>query len=149
MGSDDPACHASRGRTARNATMFGPPGHAYVYFTYGMYHCLNAVSAPEGTADAVLIRALEPIEGIEHMRRRRRKKKLTDLASGPGKLCVAMAITRELDGADLTGDDLWIEDRGTVTDPVIWTPRIGIRQGAERPWRCCAAECEFVSRKAT
>ena len=147
IGSEgDPACHASHGKTARNAAMFGPPGHAYVYFTYGMYHCLNVVTAPQGTPEAVLIRAIEPSEGIELMRQRRRRRRLVDLASGPAKLCIALAITRQLDGCDLLGDELWLEDRGTVIDDAAWRPRVGIRVGTDRPWRCCAAGSRFVSR---
>ena len=145
---DDPACHANNGKTRRNATMFGPPGHAYVYFTYGMYHCINVATSPEGVGEAVLIRAIEPTDGIDLMKSRRSRDGLTDLASGPGKLCIAMDIGRELDSADLiAGDEIWLEDRGAVVDEVTWRPRIGIRQAADRLWRCCVSGSRFVSRR--
>ena len=147
IGHDDPACHAAVGKTARNATMFGPPGHAYVYFTYGMYHCLNFVTAPAGTPEAILIRALDPVEGIELMQHRRGRDKLTDLTTGPGKLCIALDIDRSHDGADLLGGAMWVEDRGTAIDDITWTPRIGIRNGTEHLWRCCATDSRFLSKK--
>jgi len=109
VGERDRACHAHAGRTARNAVMYGPPGHAYVYFIYGMYDMLNVVCQPEGVPEAVLIRALEPLEGVEIMRRRRCVRHDTHLASGPGKLCRAFGVTRRRhDGTDLTGRTLWI-----------------------------------------
>jgi DNA-3-methyladenine glycosylase len=127
-GERDRACHAHRGRTPRNAVMYGPPGHAYVYFIYGMYDMLNVVCRPEGIPEAVLIRAIEPIAGLTTMRRRRRVERDTQLASGPGKICRAFGITRRLhDGADLTGGELWIAAGARRRDePVARGPRIGV-----------------------
>ena len=143
---DDPACHASRGMTPRNAPMFGPPGHAYIYFTYGMYFCMNAVTAPEGVGEAVLIRAVEPLEGIDLMEERRGTGIITNLASGPGKLCQAFVLGREQNGLDLMKGDLVIEEGDDVADIVI-TTRVGIRLAAERPWRFYEAGNRFISRK--
>jgi DNA-3-methyladenine glycosylase len=128
VGERDRACHAHAGPTPRNAVMYGPPGHAYVYFIYGMYDMLNVVCRPEGVPEAVLIRALEPLEGVETMRRRRRVRLDTHLTSGPGKLCRAFGLTRRLhDGMDLTGGVLWIasgpRQRG---EAIARGPRIGV-----------------------
>lgn len=132
---DDPACHASRGITRRNATMFGEPGHAYVYFTYGFHHCLNFVTMPSGVGEAVLIRALEPLHGIETMKRNRGKENLRDLCSGPGKLTQALGIDRSLDGADLCGSVLYVLDAPAVEGQVVARPRVGIREWTDRLWR--------------
>ncbi len=131
---NDPACHASRGMTPRNRVMFGPAGHAYVYFTYGMYHCLNAVTQKEGIAEAVLIRAVEPIEGIRGK---------TD---GPGKLCREFGITKELNGADLTQGNFVILDNGENVGKIHSAPRIGIRGAKDKLWRYYI-NSEFVSKK--
>jgi len=148
LGPQDAACHSARGRTARTEVMFGPPGHAYVYFTYGMHFCCNAVTQPEGVAEAVLLRALEPLEGIDLMRKRRGTDSLHALTSGPGKLCRAMAIGRHCNGLDLTRKGHFhIEDRGIVVDDVVWARRIGIRQAAEHQWRCYVKGSRFVSKK--
>jgi DNA-3-methyladenine glycosylase len=139
LGTQDPASHAYRGPTRRNATMFGPPGRLYVYFTYGMHFCANAVCGPEGIAQAVLLRALAPVAGIEVMRAARRPG-VADrhLASGPAKLCQAFGIGRADDGADLvTGDeDLVVVDDGTSPParPGI-SGRVGVASAAEVPWR--------------
>lgn len=139
LGEKDPASHAHRGATLRNATMFGPPGFLYVYFTYGMHFCANVVCGPEGVAQAVLLRALAPVDGIELMRASRRAG-VSDLhlASGPAKLCQAMSITRVDDGADLVkGDrDLVIADDGVhpPAEPPS-SPRVGLTVAAEVPWR--------------
>ncbi len=137
-GADDPASHAYRGRTARNAAMFGEPGHAYVYFTYGMHHCLNLVTGPAGKASAVLVRALEPVEGGELMRERRGTSATARLARGPGNVARALGITRAQDGLDLVGGALWLSDlpprRGGHR--IARGPRIGIRVGLDRDWRC-------------
>ncbi|MHB0912011.1 MAG: DNA-3-methyladenine glycosylase [Armatimonadota bacterium] len=144
--ADDPACHASRGMTRRNASMFGEPGHAYVYFTYGMYHCMNVVTAPEGVGEAVLIRAVEPVSGIEAMAANRGTEKLLNLTSGPGKLCMAFGLTREHDGLDLTRGDLTVVDDGTPPGEIVTATRIGIRLGADSPWRFYTAGNSHVSK---
>ncbi|HZU71583.1 MAG TPA: DNA-3-methyladenine glycosylase [Acidimicrobiales bacterium] len=138
-GGEDPASHAYRGRTARNAVMFGPPGHLYVYFTYGMHWCANAVCMPDGVAQAVLLRALAPLSGLEEMQARRRAaRKETELCSGPARLCHALGITRDHDGADLVGgaDGVAVFDDGTPPpDNPATGPRVGIRVAVEEPWR--------------
>src|SRR5687767_5451652 len=148
-GPDDPANHAYRGPTSRNAVMFGPPGNAYVYRIYGIHWCVNAVTRGEGSGEAVLIRALQPIAGIETMRRNRGLPESTDdrqLCRGPGSLCRALAITGELNGADLTQPPLMIL-RGAASEIVsVETSRIGISQAAERPWRFLIAGNAYVSR---
>lgn len=154
VGQDDAACHASRGRTPRNEVMFGPPGHAYVYFIYGMYHCLNAVTEGEGFPAAVLIRAIEPVEGVQIMRQHRPGRPDTQLTSGPGKLCQALAINRALNRADLcAGSVLFIEDsedgRPVPGSAVATGPRIGIRADETArtvPWRFHVRHNPFVSR---
>jgi DNA-3-methyladenine glycosylase len=154
IGEDDPACHAAPGRTARNAPLYGPPGVAYVYLNYGLHCLVNAVTEPQGSPAAVLIRALEPLEGIELMRRRRSRSPWRrgrgmppdhDLCRGPGNLTVALAITLALNNASLTRGALVIEDRGLGVGAVEWTQRIGIRVGTERPWRCIEAASSAVS----
>jgi DNA-3-methyladenine glycosylase len=137
LGSQDEASHAFRGPTPRNRVMFGPAGFAYVYFIYGMYECVNVVTETDGVAGAVLIRAVEPLQGIETMQRRRpRAKRIEDLASGPGKLTLALDITRRHNGADLTRGPITIHARQNA--PVFeieTTPRIGIRRCADWPMR--------------
>ena len=138
-GAGDPASHAHRGRTVRNAAMFGEPGHAYVYFTYGMHHCLNLVTGTAGKASAVLVRALEPVDGGELMRERRGSvTALTRLARGPGNVARALGLTRAHDGLDLVGGPLWLSDlpprRGGHR--IARGPRIGIRVALDRDWRC-------------
>lgn len=148
LGGEDRAAHASRGRTARTEVLFGPPGHAYVFFIYGMYECLNLVAEPEGTPGCVLIRALEPLTGIAEMRRRRpRARRLEELASGPGRLTQALAITRRHYGADVTRGPLVV--RALVDEPpfrVGVSPRIGIRHCADWPLRFFIEDNRFVSR---
>jgi DNA-3-methyladenine glycosylase len=138
-GSEDPASHAYRGPTKRNATMFGPPGHLYVYFTYGMHFCANVVCMPEGTAEAVLLRALAPVTGLEAMRAARSGiDRDTALTSGPAKLCQAMGITRAEDGVDLVtaGPGMAVVDDG-VAPPTLpaSSGRVGIRHASDLPWR--------------
>ena len=152
VGENDEACHASRGRTERNAPMFGPPGHAYVYFIYGMYHCFNVVTERDGYAAAVLIRALEPLEGLELMRELRGRRPDLPLTSGPARLCQALDIDRRLDGADLCAPDasLFLERDAVVPDEnVVAGPRIGVR-GDEAaltvPWRFYIRGNDYVSR---
>jgi DNA-3-methyladenine glycosylase len=151
IGEDDAACHAARGRTPRNEAMYGPPGHAYVYFIYGMHHCLNAVAEEEGFPAAVLIRALDPLEGLEIMRRHRPGKPDRELTSGPAKLCQALAIERGFNGVDLcTGEVLFIEEGRMVAQEEIGaSPRIGIKAdelARSVPWRFFLKGNEFVSR---
>jgi DNA-3-methyladenine glycosylase len=147
LGQGDLAAHAARGLTPRTRVLFGPPGHAYVYFIYGMYECLNVVCESEGTAGCVLIRALEPVAGIAHMQRRRpAARSVRDLASGPGKLTLAMGITREHCGRDLTRGSLRIAALANAPAPEIAiTPRIGISAAQELPLRFYIKDNEFVS----
>jgi DNA-3-methyladenine glycosylase len=144
----DPAAHGYRGKTLRNAVMFGPPGRAYVYFTYGMHYCLNVVTEDDDAAAAVLLRALEPTVGLPLMRSRRGER-ITDrdLARGPGRLCAAMALTVADNGLDLQGDALWLAETPDFPQdaPVVATPRIGITQAADWPWRFVLAGSRWVS----
>jgi DNA-3-methyladenine glycosylase len=141
----DPAAHSYGGRTERNAVMFGPPGYAYVYRSYGIHWCLNFVCEEEGSASAVLIRAIEPTQGIPTMRRRRGLKEERLLCSGPGRLGQALGITRALNGLPLTAAPF--ELRARVTEPEIVTgPRIGITKAAEVPWRYGLAGSRFLSK---
>ena len=146
LGADDPASHAHRGMTRRNQAMFGPPGHAYVYFTYGSHFCMNVVTGDDGIASAVLIRALEPLDGITAMKRRRGREVVSDLTSGPGKLCQALGIDSALYGHDLTGRPLWIEDDGAAPPSHVRTPRIGISVATELPYRFLVPDSACVSR---
>jgi DNA-3-methyladenine glycosylase len=133
-GAGDPGSHAYRGRTPRNATMFGPAGHLYVYFTYGMHHCCNVVVGPAGRAAAVLVRAGEVVSGAELARQRRPGATDRDLARGPARLCRALDIDRRLDGAPLTGPALTLEP-GPPASGWETGPRVGLRGAPERPWR--------------
>ena len=143
---EDPASHGFRGETARNKAMFGPPGHAYVYRSYGIHWCLNFVCAQRGRADAVLIRALEPTYGLDLMRERRGVEPERALCSGPGKLCEALAVTRELDGHALDAPPFELLAR--THEPEIATGRrIGITRGAELEWRYGVAGSPFLSRR--
>ena len=146
IGYKDPASHAYRGITPRNKVMFGDPGYAYVYFTYGMHYCLNLVTEKNGYPAAVLIRALEPVQGIEIMQKRRKRKNLIDLASGPAKLCQALGVDRKLNGADLCSDSIWVEDRGEVIKSISSSTRIGIKEKDKKNWRFLIQNNEFVSR---
>jgi DNA-3-methyladenine glycosylase len=151
IGEADPACHAAPGPTRRNAPLYGPPGRAYVYLNYGLHYLMNAVTEGEGQPAAVLIRALEPIEGIELMRRRRLRGRrtgviprdarqavldLTSLCRGPGNLSVALGITLAQNRVNLSTSALRIEDHGVRPDHLVRSPRIGIRVGTDRDWRC-------------
>jgi DNA-3-methyladenine glycosylase len=145
---DDPACHAFVGRTARNEVLFGPPGRAYVYLSYGIHSLLNAVAEPDGNAAAVLIRALEPTVGMGAMRRRRRRAGEKDLCSGPGKLTEALGVGLDDNGASLSASPFAILPReGDWRDANLTVgPRIGISKAVDNPWRFCAAGSPFVSR---
>jgi DNA-3-methyladenine glycosylase len=145
---DDPACHAYIGLTARTGVLFGPPGHAYVYLSYGIHSLLNAVAESEGDAAAVLIRALEPIHGTEEMRARRGDRPDRDLCSGPGKLTEALGVGLGLNGADLLAPPFEVHPRADEWEEpeVVAAPRVGITKAVERPWRFCAAGSPYVSR---
>lgn len=154
IGESDPACHAAPGPTARNAPLYGPPGVAYVYLNYGIHYLLNAVTEPEGSPAAVLIRALEPLEGERLMRRRRTAERRrgvlrdiapADLCRGPGNLTRALGVTLQHNRRDLTKGRLRIEDRQLPARNVIWGTRVGINVGLEHAWRCTAADSPAVS----
>ena len=158
LGNDDPAAHAFAGQTARNAVLFGPPGHAYVYFIYGNHYCLNVSCMPEGQGEGVLFRALEPVFGIETMARERgvelalspRPAQLRLISSGPGRMSEALGITRQRDnGKDLTSakSDLWLADDGFRPQRILATPRVGITKAVEQPLRFSIAGNIFVSGK--
>jgi DNA-3-methyladenine glycosylase len=143
---EDPAAHGYRGRTPRNASMFGPPGHAYVYRSYGIHWCLNLVCEEEGTASAVLLRALEPTRGLERMRARRGVDDERLLCAGPGRLCEALAVTREHDGLPLDRPPFQLEASATAIE-VVAGPRVGITRAAELPWRYALAGSRYLSRR--
>lgn len=158
LGTDDRAAHAAAGRTARNAVLFGPPGHAYVYFIYGVHYCLNISCLPDGVPGCVLVRALEPVAGLKEMARARGLEELNlesvrdlrRLASGPGRLCQALGITRPRDNAkDMVSSrsDLRVMDDGFRPGKITVTPRIGIVKSAELPLRYVIAGNKFVSLK--
>jgi DNA-3-methyladenine glycosylase len=142
---EDPASHGYRGRTERNAAMFGPPGRAYVYRSYGIHWCLNLVCEEEGVANAVLIRALEPTRGLDAMRERRGLDEERLLCSGPGRLCQALAVTREHDGLPLDRPPFELLERDREVE-IVRGPRIGITRAAELPWRYAEAGSRFLSR---
>ncbi|MBI3841255.1 MAG: DNA-3-methyladenine glycosylase [Thaumarchaeota archaeon] len=145
-GADDPASHAFRGKTQRTSVMFGEPGHAYVYFTYGNHWCLNLTAEPEGVPAAVLVRALEPQEGLKVMMKNRGVDKVLDVASGPGKLTRALGIGGEFNGEDLvTSKRLFLED-GKDPKRIGRSSRVGIRVGLEKQWRFFAEGSPYVSR---
>jgi DNA-3-methyladenine glycosylase len=150
---DDPACHAYRGLTPRNAAMFGPPGHSYVYFIYGMYHCLNVVTQAPAIGSAVLIRALELTAASEEILalQLKAKQKPQRIAAGPGKLCRALSIDRALNGVLYHPDSgLWLEHRLQPVSPdeIVQTTRIGITKAADRPWRWYLKSSLAVSKRA-
>lgn len=157
IGESDPACHAAPGPTARNAPLYGPPGFAYVYLNYGIHYLVNAVTEPEGSPAAVLIRALEPKDGIELMRRRRtgaRSRRsseiaVDDLCRGPGNLTRALGITLADNRLDLTNSKLRIERRRGARRPIAWSRRIGINVGVEQEWRVIATDSPAVSGRRT
>jgi len=155
IGEDDPACHAAPGPTRRNAPLYGPPGRAYVYLNYGLHYLVNAVTEAEGCPAAVLIRALEPLDGLALMRRRRARGTArrasafarVELCRGPGNLTRAMGIDLRQNRADLAGRRLTIEDRGLPVGRIRWSRRIGITVGTERPWRGFIERHACVSKK--
>jgi DNA-3-methyladenine glycosylase len=157
IGESDPACHAAPGPTRRNAPLYGPPGHAYVYLNYGIHYLVNVVTEAEQQPAAVLIRALDPVDGIDVMRRRRSRamkgrRALTgrtlsahDLCRGPGNVTMAMGITLAQNQLDLLGRELFIEDRGIDLGTIAWSERVGIRVGTEHKWRAYVPKCLAVS----
>ena len=150
IGEDDPACHAAPGPTARNEPLYGPPGVAYVYLNYGMHYLVNAVTEPAGSPAAVLLRALEPLEGLELMRRRRALNGNaapadTDLCRGPGNLTRALGITLAQNRLPLYGSTLAIEDRGWTPKAIAWSTRIGLSVGVESEWRAYVVGSRAVS----
>jgi DNA-3-methyladenine glycosylase len=153
VGPHDLACHASKGRTTRTSIMFQGGGCAYVYMIYGFYYCLNAVTEAEDYPAAVLIRALEPLDHIPVMKRlRKNPEQSTNIASGPGKVCMAMGIDKALNGADLAGDRLWIEDRELTVEQILTTPRVGVDYAGEykdKPWRFYVRGNPHVSKVRT
>jgi DNA-3-methyladenine glycosylase len=157
IGESDPACHAAPGPTRRNEPLYGPPGRAYVYLNYGIHSLMNVVTEPDGCPAAVLIRALDPLDGVDTMRRRRgramkgRRVRVRhelaahELCRGPGNLTMAMAITLTENRSDLVGGRLFVEDRGRAIGEIVWGPRIGITVGTERLWRAYLAGHPAVS----
>ena len=158
IGESDPACHAAPGPTRRNAPLYGPPGFSYVYLNYGIHCLVNLVTEGEGAPAAVLIRALEPLDGIDAMRRRRQREMkgrrtkgdrrgvaAPDLCRGPGNLTMAMGITLAENQLDLEGDRLFVEDRGFAPGAIAWGPRVGIRVGTDRAWRAWVRSHAAVS----
>jgi DNA-3-methyladenine glycosylase len=143
---DDPACHAYVGLTARTEPLFGPPGRAYVYLSYGIHSLLNAVCEPEGEAAAVLIRALRPTAGLERMRERRGDRPERELCSGPGKLTEALGVGLEQNDTDLASDPFLLLGPEGEPPEIVTGPRVGITKAVERPWRFCAAGSPFVSK---
>lgn len=146
MGRIDPASHAYRGKTARNRVMFGPAGYLYVYVSYGMHYCLNVVTDAPDVAGAVLVRALAPLDGVEIMEANRGRRSVIDLCNGPGKLCAALQITRDQYGADLEGEEVWIEDDGCTLDGMATSSRVGVKEGWELPWRFYVPNSPYVSK---
>lgn len=144
----DAASHSYKGRTPRTEVMFGPPGFAYVYFTYGMHYCMNVVTGPPGEGSAVLIRALEPLHGIEAMRAHRRTAPDTQLTNGPAKLCQALQITKSFSGHDLRAAPLQLEARPPLPcSAIVQTTRIGISRAQDRPWRFYVRGNPYISRQ--
>ena len=151
LGISDRACHAWGGkRTARLEPLYGPPGHAYIYLIYGMYHCLNVVTKPAGQPECVLIRALEPLSGLETMAARSGQKRAAQFCSGPGRLCRALGLDRSLSGSPLLSGNFYLADGSRIPEDLILTsPRIGVDYAGEdkdRPWRYFVKGSPFVSR---
>lgn len=148
LGLDDPSCHSARGKTKRNAVMFGPSGHAYIYLIYGIHLCFNVTSGPENSPEAVLIRALEPLEGIDVMRKNRGQDSIYNLCSGPGKLVQALGIDMSLNGISVVeGRVKFLEDPNQKPFSIVQTTRIGITKAADWPLRFYINGSRFVSKK--
>jgi DNA-3-methyladenine glycosylase len=147
IGEGDPACHAARGRTSRNAIMYGQPGFAYIYFIYGMYYCLNVVTEKEGFPAAILIRAAEPMSGIEQMKQFRKNDSMQKLTNGPGKLCQAFHLDRKQNGADLCGGEVFIINGEVINqDNIAKSKRVGIKVGTDHLWRFYLKNNIYVSK---
>jgi DNA-3-methyladenine glycosylase len=146
---DDPASHSYRGRTARTDVMFGPPGHLYVYFTYGMHFCMNVVTGRDGEGSAVLLRAAEPLEGVEEMARRRGVANPRLLLAGPARMCEAFGVSREHNGLDLADGDAMHVVRGAPVrgGRVLAGPRVGITAAVDQPWRFVVEDSPYLSRR--
>jgi DNA-3-methyladenine glycosylase len=146
LGKNDPASHSYNGMTKRNEVMFHIGGTAYVYFTYGNHYCLNVVTGQEGTANAVLLRAIEPVLGIDRMMKNRGTNNVYNIASGPGKLTKAMEIDKKLNGASLLGDEIFIMNNESKHGRIFMSPRIGITRNAEKKLRFFAGNNPFVTK---
>lgn len=146
IGHGDPACHAARGKTKRNEVMFGKAGVTYIYFIYGMYYCLNFVTETVGHPAALLLRAAEPAEGLDLMLQRDPAHRERGILSGPGKFCRAFGLTTEQNGLDLTGRQIYLEDRQAPAKKIVKTTRIGINHGQEHKWRFYDGQSSAVSR---
>jgi len=146
IGKDDPASHAFGRITPRNQIMYGPPGFAYIYFIYGNYFCLNFVTEKEGFPAAVLIRAMEPMDGIEKMLRNRGSVTPENLTNGPGKLCQALGIDKKFNGQDISSNSLVVEDRNEKVNRIENSARIGVREGNDKKWRFYIAKNSYVSK---
>lgn len=145
--AEDAASHSFKGQTERNKMMFGPAGHAYIYFTYGMHYCFNVVTGLVGAGEAVLIRALEPLEGIEIMKRNRKRDDLLQLTNGPAKLVQALGITKDQNGADLRTGKLRVEGTSAMqNNQITYASRIGIKQDTHRLWRFYITQNPYVSK---
>jgi len=148
IGQDDPACHAARGKTKRNEIMFGKPGFAYIYFIYGMYHCLNFVTEPVGKPAAILLRAAEAEENSDLIGLHSDNNQMqSSLLKGPGKFCKGFGLTREQNGLDLTGDILYLQDRKSTVEVIEKSPRIGIKVGTNLLWRFYDKKSKAISGK--
>ncbi len=145
IGEDDPACHAAVGRTVRNEIMYGIGGFSYIYFIYGMYHCLNVVTEQKDYPSAILLRGAEPIEGLELMKINYPEAKNGKYTNGPGKLCRALNLTRAENGLDLTKDTLYFEDHDYIVGRIEASGRIGINKGKKRKWRFFDPDSEWLS----
>lgn len=146
IGLNDKASHASKGKTKRNEVMFGSAGYAYIYFTYGMYHCLNFVTEREDFPAAVLVRALEPKDGIKIMEKNRKIKVLENLTSGPGKVCMALGLDKRMNETDLCSDIFYVEDRNKTKEKIVSSSRVGINVAKNKKWRFYIKDNKFVSK---
>lgn len=146
VGKDDQASHAYKRVTHRNKIMYGPPGYTYIYFVYGNHYCLNFVTEKKGFPAAVLIRAVEPKDGIKIMQKNRDKTKLENLTNGPGKLCQALGIDKKFNGWDVTSKVFFVEDKGEKVDQIESSPRVGVQVGKDKRWRFYIQKNSFVSK---